>query len=69
MDMKRMLEPEEDAEARASSGCSSQKWMLEPEVDARARGGCSSQKWMLVPDPHTRSRCSCQDWMPCEHKE
>ncbi len=34
MDMKRILEPEEDAEARAKSGCSSQKWMLVPGLDA-----------------------------------
>ncbi len=41
--MKRMLEPEEDADARARSGCSSQKWMLVLGVDARARIGCHAR--------------------------
>ena len=35
--MKRMLEPEEDANARAKSGCSV------PEVDTRARIGCHAR--------------------------
>jgi len=43
-----MSEPEVDARAR--SGCQSQKWMPEPEVDARARSGCQSQKWMPEPE-------------------
>jgi len=42
-DQKRLLEPEEDADARARSGCSCQKWMLVPEVDARARIGCHAR--------------------------
>ena len=53
--MERMLEPAENADAepemnlvpevdaRASSGCLSQKWMLKPEVDARARSGCHAR--------------------------
>jgi len=32
-----MLKLEPEMDARARSGCSSQKWMLVPGVDARAR--------------------------------
>ena len=51
-----MLEPAENADAepemnfvpvvdaRASSGCLSQKWMLEPEVDARSTSGCHARR-------------------------
>ncbi len=38
-----MLTLESEVDARARSGCSSQKWMLELEVDARARIGCHAR--------------------------
>jgi len=38
-DQKRLLEPEEDADARARSGCSCQKWMLVPGLDAMREQG------------------------------
>lgn len=52
MDIKRVLEPEEDVDARVRGGCSSQKDMLEPD-------GWSSQKWMVEPEVDAPARIGC----------